>query len=77
MYMLQNDISSISQSLQTMPKRSRIVVLFTLPIAMILWFIGWGFYWLGSKKEMAKPKTITKANDLTFTVLLPEQKIEA
>jgi len=48
-----------------------------MPIAIFLWCVGWSLYWIGGKKETAKPKMITQANALTFTVILQEQKIEA
>ena len=60
-----------------MPKRSRIVVLFALPASLFLWLVGWSLYWIGGKKENVKPKTVSKANDLTFTVLTTKEKIEA
>jgi hypothetical protein len=27
-----------------------------MPIAVFFWFVGWGLYWAGSKKESARPK---------------------
>lgn len=60
-----------------MPKRSRIVVFVMLPVAVFLWFVGWSFYWIGGKKEEAKPKKIAEANDLTFTVLFPEDRLSS
>jgi hypothetical protein len=45
-----------------------------LPIVIFIWFIGWSLYWTGSRKESAKPKEISDQKELTFTVLMPEQK---
>lgn len=52
-------------------------MLLMLPVAVFLWFVGWGFYWVGSrtKQVRVKPAKTINADELTFTVLEPENKI--
>jgi hypothetical protein len=47
-----------------------------LPVVAILWLIGSGFYWVGSKKQLAKSakSNLHEDEDVTFTMLMPEQK---
>jgi hypothetical protein len=56
-----------------MPKRNKVALLFVLPIAVFIWFIGWSLYWVGSKGKTATPSA-KPLNGLTFSVLMPEQK---
>jgi hypothetical protein len=56
-----------------MPKRNKVALLFVLPIAVFIWFIGWSLYSIGSKRKIATPST-KPLNGLTFAVLMPEQK---
>jgi hypothetical protein len=56
-----------------MPKRNKVALLFVLPIAVFIWFIGWSLYWVGSKGKTAAPSA-KPLNGLTFSVLMPEQK---
>ena len=60
-----------------MPKRNRIFLLLAMPVAVFLWCIGWALYWIGAKKEKLKPAPVKKAENVTLTVLVPEDKIEA
>jgi hypothetical protein len=57
-----------------MRQRNRIALFLILPIVIFIWFIGWSLYCTGSRKESAKQKEISDQKELTFTVLLPEQK---
>jgi hypothetical protein len=41
---------------------------------VILWIFGASLYWIGSKKKRAKPRKRDSSKELTFTVLMPEQK---
>ena len=58
-----------------MPVRNRIISLLLAPIVVFLWCIGWSLYWIGLKRNraVAKPK-LSRENDLTFIVPVPEQK---
>jgi hypothetical protein len=67
----------ISRIVLTMPKRRSKLVLLALPVAVFLWCIGWGFYWIGQKNEKLRPAPVNKTENITFTVLLSEPKIEA
>jgi len=37
-----------------MIKRSRKVSLLALPFAVVIWFVGWVFFWVDSKKQDGK-----------------------
>jgi hypothetical protein len=45
-----------------------------LPLVVFFWFFGWSLYWIGSKKEVVKPRQKSDHKELTFTELMPEQK---
>jgi hypothetical protein len=32
-------------------KRSRAVVLLMIPILIVMWFVGWSLYWIGSQRR--------------------------
>ena len=40
-------------------RRNRLVAALTLPAVVLVWFVGWGLYWIGSRTS-AKPKQRTK-----------------
>jgi len=61
----------------TMPKRRSILVWLALPVAILFWYIGWAFYWIGQKNKKLKPGPINKTENVTFTLLLTEPRIEA
>ena len=75
MCMLQNFINLISLR-RIMPTRSRLVTFFLMPIMVFLGCVGWILYWVGSSKQAVRPRIVREANELTFEVLLPENKIE-
>jgi flagellar basal body-associated protein FliL len=52
-----------------MPKKKRIFVLLAIPVAAILWCIGWSLYWIGEKKEKSKPAPVNKTRNLTPAIL--------
>jgi len=56
-----------------MRKRNRAALLFVLPIAVFIWFIGWSLYWVGSKRQAVAP-SMKPLDGVTFTVIVPEQK---
>jgi hypothetical protein len=44
-----------------MAKRNRAVSVLALPFAVIVWFVGWVFFWADSKKQdFTHNKTLTK-----------------
>jgi hypothetical protein len=57
-----------------MPRRNRVALLLILPIIVCIWFFGWSLYWIGSRGEPVKPRKTIDHKDLTFTVLMPEEK---
>jgi hypothetical protein len=42
--------------------------------AGFFWVAGWVFYWVGSHKKMDKQVALNSKRELTFDVLMPEQK---
>ena len=76
MCMLQSVINSVSFK-RIMPRRSRLVAVLLMPIAVFLWCVGWSLYWIGLSRESLKPRMIREADELSFGVLLPENKVEA
>jgi hypothetical protein len=57
--------------------RNRKIRLLLLPIAMLLWIIGWTMLWTGSHKQRqtkkTPPKTTSKNDFITITVMIPEE----
>jgi hypothetical protein len=46
-----------------------------MPIAVLLWCIGWSLYWIGPKRETTIPKPkLPVQKELTIFVPTPEQK---
>ena len=75
MYMLKSYINPFSPT-ALMPKLNRaVLLLLMLPIVIFIWFIGWSLYWIGSTREVNKPRKIDQ-KELTFTVQMPEEKHE-
>jgi hypothetical protein len=58
-----------------MPKRNRAVSFLVMPIALLLWCIGWSLYWVGLKRESTIPKPkLSVQKELVIFVPTPEQK---
>ncbi len=58
-----------------MPRRNRAVSFLLVPIAVFIWCIGWGLYWVGSKGESRRPKPkMSVQKELVVFVPTPEQK---
>ncbi len=57
-----------------MQRRNLGAVLLMLPLAVFLWFIGWSFFWIGSRRTVIKPKRLSDSNELVFMVLMPQEK---
>ena len=57
-----------------MRKRNRFTLFLVAPLAVFFWVFGWSLYWIGSSKKLAKPDKMKNSKELTFTVLMPEQK---
>jgi hypothetical protein len=57
-------------------KRNRVVMVLLLPVVAILWLMGWSLCWVGFRKQLVKSAKSKRheGEDLTFTVLMPEQK---
>lgn len=50
-------------------RRNRAVIALLLPAILLMWIVGWAFYWIGHQKEgrpLAKP--VPKRNSVTLTV---------
>jgi hypothetical protein len=56
-----------------MPRRNKAVVLLFMPIAVLIWFVGWAMVCFGSKRETFKPR-VQKQPELTFGVLPLERE---
>jgi hypothetical protein len=39
-----------------------------------LWVIGWSLSWIGSEKRRGEPRKKLAREELSFAVLVPEQK---
>ena len=58
-----------------MPRRKRARSIMAMPIAILLFFIGWSLYWIGSKKEPRRHKVkLPSQKELDFIVPTPEQQ---
>jgi hypothetical protein len=55
-------------------KLKRVVRVLLLPVVAVLWLIGWSLYWIGSRKQLGRSAKSNRHEDVTFTVLMPEQK---
>jgi len=55
-------------------RRNRVVMVLLLPVVAILWFLGWSFYWMDYMNQLGKSAKSNCHEDVTFTVLMPEQK---
>ena len=60
-----------------MPKRNKVSALLAMPVAVFLWCVGWGLYWIGARKKKVKPALAKQKENVTLAVLLPEEKIKA
>ncbi len=45
-----------------------------LPAIIFFCGLGWSLYWIGSKKEVGKPKQKSEAEKIAFTVPIPEKQ---
>ncbi len=45
-----------------------------LPLAVFFWVFGWSLHWIGATKKMTIVRKKDSSKQLTFTVLMPEQK---
>ena len=68
--MLLTDIISF-YTLRLMPKRNTILSLIVMPLALLLWFIAWSLYWIGSKKEPSKLKPFDQPKQAMHTLMVP------
>jgi hypothetical protein len=58
-----------------MLRRGRIVSFLVTPIAAFLWIVGWGLFFVGSRREFAKPKPkMSVQRELVMFVPTPEEK---
>jgi len=58
-----------------MPRRKRALSIMVMPIAILLFFIGWSLYWIGPKKEPRRNKVkLPGQKELAFIVPTPEQQ---
>ena len=58
-----------------MPERNRTASILLLPIAVLIWFMGWGLYWVGWKKEQTrnKPRSAVQRELVMFVPTLEQQ----
>jgi len=57
-----------------MQLRNRVVAFFVMPVAVVLWLIGWSLTYFGSKQIPVQAKAPTQEN-IVFTVSTPELQI--
>jgi len=57
-----------------MSRRNNAFLILVLPFAVLVWSIGWFFYWIGSGKELGKLEKLSTSRDLEVFVLTPEQR---
>ena len=57
-----------------MLRGNTVFLILILPVAVLLWSIGWFFYWIGSGLELGKLGKLSTSNDLKMFVLTPEEK---
>jgi hypothetical protein len=57
-----------------MRKRNRFTLLLAMPIVVFLWIVGWSLSWIGSSNKKAASKKRPIRKELSFAVLMPEQK---
>jgi hypothetical protein len=57
--------------------RNRIIRSLLIPIAILLWIIGWTMVWIGSRKEQgtqpAQTRTTQKEDSITIMPMIPEE----
>jgi len=60
----------------TLHKRNRAIIVLLLPMMAILWLVGWSLYRIGSRKQLNESAKSNRHEDedVTFTLLMPEQK---
>jgi hypothetical protein len=57
-----------------MPRHKKIAFLLIMPIAAFLWFVGWGFSFVGYRKSLKKiPAKLTVPNELVMFVPTAEK----
>ena len=61
----------------TRHKRNKPLIFLTLPTAVFMWVVGWSLYWIGSKREMGKPRSTLEHEEITFNVPMLEEKCTA
>ena len=61
-------------SQQLMQFRNKMVAFFVMPVAVVLWLIGWSLTYFGSKQIPAQVKAPTQEN-IVFTVSTSELQI--
>jgi hypothetical protein len=58
-----------------MARRNRALSVIILPAAVVVWFIGWGLFWIGSKKELFKRKAESLVQkEFAFIVPMAEKQ---
>lgn len=55
-------------------KQNRTASFLLLPAIIFFWALGWSLYWIGSKKEVVKPKQKSDVEKIAFTVPIPEKQ---
>jgi hypothetical protein len=58
----------------TRHKRDKAIMVLLSPVVAMLWLIGWSLYWMGSRKQLDRSAESNRPEDVTFTVLMSEQK---
>jgi len=59
-----------------MHKRRPVIVFIAMPVAVFIWCVGWGLYWVGKGKERHGPNPAKRTENVGVVVMLPEVQIE-
>ena len=52
-------------------KRNRAVVLLMVPIIIVMWFVGWSLYWIGSqKRKLKKARKLAQIPNYVVLIML-------
>jgi heme/copper-type cytochrome/quinol oxidase subunit 2 len=57
-----------------MQKRNKFALLVTMPIVVVLWVVGWIFFWMASYRRKAGKGAKQVRSELRFALLAPEEK---
>ena len=57
-----------------MARVNKAFLILVLPVVVLIWSVGWFFYWIGLRKESVKSGKLSCSGDLEVFVLTPEER---